>query len=259
MPAPTLSVNQLRNPGGISDRPVIDGLILVVRRLDGFTERLCAGFRDEGFHVINAPDGARGLRAFRELQPTAVLADLDIELLSGIDLCRLIRASSPVPVVVLASGAPEAERIAAIECGADDCITTPCSLRELIFRVGSRVRRRGTPLRSAEDPPFVAGILQLYRGRREVYVRGRLIEFPRKEFDVLEVLMRNPGWLVTRKRLLSEVWGDDYCGDTRTLDVHIMRIRAKIEEEPHRPRHIKTVRGYGYKLKATVADPRPCI
>jgi two-component system response regulator RegX3 len=82
-----------------------------------------------------------------------------------------------------------------------------------------------------------------------VYVRGRLIEFPRKEFDVLEVLMRNPGWLVTRSQLLSEVWGDDYCGDTRTLDVHIMRIRAKIEEEPHRPRHIKTVRGYGYKLR----------
>ena len=83
-----------------------------------------------------------------------------------------------------------------------------------------------------------------------MYVRGRLIDFPRKEFDVLEVLMRNPGWLVTRTRLLSEVWGDDYCGDTRTLDVHIMRIRAKIEEEPHRPRHIKTVRGYGYKLQA---------
>lgn len=250
MPVPTLSESWLRNPGGISDRPLIDDLVLVVRRQDSFTERLCAGFLDEGFQVLSAPDGARGLRAFRELHPTAVLVDLDTELLSGIDLCRLIRSSSRVPIVVLASGAPEAERIAAIESGADDCITTPCSLRELILRVGARVRRRGTWLRSAEDAPLVAGILQLYRGRREVYVRGRLIDFPRKEFDVLEVLMRNPGWLVTRTRLLSEVWGDDYCGDTRTLDVHIMRIRAKIEEEPHRPRHIKTVRGYGYKLQA---------
>ncbi len=239
MPAPTLTENRLRNPGGISDRPRINGLILVVRRLDSFTERLCAGFRDEGFQVISASDGARGLKTFQELHPTAVLADLDIELLGGIDLCRLIRASSRVPIVVLASGAPEADRIAAIECGADDCITTPCSLRELIFRVGTRVRRRGTSLRSAEDAPLVAGILHLYRGRREVYVRGRLGEFPRKEFDVLEV-----------PRLLSEVWGDDYCGDTRTLDVHIMRIRAKVEEEPHRPRHVKTVRGYGYKLQA---------
>jgi two-component system response regulator RegX3 len=250
VPAPTLTENRLRNPGGISDRPRINGLILVVRRLDSFTERLCAGFRDEGFQVISASDGARGLKTFQELHPTAVLADLDIELLGGIDLCRLIRASSRVPIVVLASGAPEADRTAAIECGADDCITTPCSLRELIFRVGTRVRRRGTSLRSAEDAPLVAGILHLYRGRREVYVRGRLVEFPRKEFDVLEVLMRNPGWLVTRTRLLSEVWGDDYYGDTRTLDVHIMRIRAKVEEEPHRPRHVKTVRGYGYNLQA---------
>lgn len=250
MPAPTLTENHLRNLRAISDRTLIDGLILVIRHVDSFTERLCAGFRDEGFRVINAPDGARGLRVFRELHPTAVLADLDIEPLGAIDLCRLIRASSRVPLVVLASGAPEAERIAAIECGADECITTPCSLRELIFRVGARVRRRGISQRFAEDAPLVAGILHLDRGRREVYVRGQLVEFPRKEFDVLEALMRNPGWLVTRSRLLSEVWGDDYCGDTRTLDVHIMRIRAKIEEQPHRPRHIKTVRGYGYKLQA---------
>ena len=249
MLAPTLCENQLRDPGGTSGRPLIDGLILVVRRQDSFTERLCAGFRDEGFQVVSAPDGPRGLRAFRELHPMVVLTDLDVELLSGIDLCRLIRAASPVPIIVLASGAPEADRIAAIECGADDCLTAPCSIQELIFRVGARVRRRGTSLASAEDTPLVAGILHLYRGRREVYVRGRLVEFPRKEFDVLEVLMRNPGWLVTRAALLSEVWGDDYCGDTRTLDVHIMRIRAKIEEEPHRPRHIKTVRGYGYKLQ----------
>jgi two-component system response regulator RegX3 len=246
---PTLSENQFHNPGIISDRSLIDGLILVVRRQDSFTERLCAGFRDEGFHVVSAPDGARGLRAFRELHPMVVLTDLDVGLLGGIDLCRLIRAGSPVPIIVLASGAPEAQRIAAIECGADDCITSPCSIRELIFRVGARVRRQVPSLARAEDAPLVAGILHLYRGRREVYVRGRLVEFPRKEFDVLEALMRKPGWLVTRTQLLSEVWGDDYCGDTRTLDVHIMRIRAKIEEQPHRPRYIKTVRGYGYKLQ----------
>ena len=248
MRAPTLSENRWRDPGGISDKPLIDGLILVVRRQDSLTERLCAGFRDEGFRVVSAPDGPRGLRAFRELHPMVVVTDLDVELLSGVDLCRLIRAASPVPIIVLASGAPQADRIAAIESGADDCITTPCSIRELIFRVGARVRHRGTyPV--SPDSPLVAGILHLYRGRREVYVRGRLVEFPRKEFDILEVLMRHPGWLVTRAALLSEVWGDDYCGDTRTLDVHIMRIRAKIEEEPHRPRHIKTVRGYGYKLQ----------
>ena len=133
---------------GNSDRPLIDGLILVVRRLDSLTERLCAGLRDEGFQVVNAPDGAHGLRVFRELHPAAVLTDLDVDLIRDIDLCRLIRGAPRVPIVVLACRDPEDERIAGVECGAEDCVTMACS------------------------------ILHLDRGRREVYVRGQRIGVP---------------------------------------------------------------------------------
>jgi two-component system response regulator RegX3 len=229
-----------------------NGSILVVEDEEALVGAICYQLQREGFDAVSAVDGLRGLDLFRERAPALVILDLMLPHINGLDLCRIIRGESEVPIIILTAKDAEADKVAGLEIGADDYVTKPFSMRELVTRVRAHLRRAsmasgGRP--EGEGGSLVAGPIQMDTQRHEVYVRGRLIELPPKEFALLEAFMLRPGKLVTRQILLSEVWGVEYFGDTRTLDVHIKRLRAKIEEDPRRPEHVKTVRGLGYKLQ----------
>jgi two-component system response regulator RegX3 len=228
------------------------GPILVVEDEEALVGAICYQLQREGFDAVSAVDGLRGLDLFRERDPVLVILDLMLPHINGLDLCRIIRGESEVPIIILTAKDAEADKVAGLELGADDYVTKPFSMRELVTRVRAHLRRAG--MASGNRPEeeggnLVAGPIQMDTQRHEVYVRGRLVELPPKEFALLEAFMLRPGKLVTRQILLSEVWGVEYFGDTRTLDVHIKRLRAKIEEDPRRPEHVKTVRGLGYKLQ----------
>ncbi len=204
----------------------------------------------EGYAVTVAPDGRRGLERFRSERPSLVILDLMLPEVPGLDLCRLIRAESDVPIIILTAKDSEADKVAGLELGADDYVTKPFSVRELVSRVRANLRR-ARPAAVAEGPGeevLEVGPVRMDLARHEVTVRGRPVELPPKEFELLEVLLRRPGRLLTREHLIDEVWGPGYVGDTRTLDVHVKRLRGRIEEDPHRPRHLLTVRGLGYKF-----------
>jgi two-component system response regulator RegX3 len=202
----------------------------------------------EGFAVAVAEDGNRAIERFRAERPSLVVLDLMLPQLSGLDVCRLIRAESTVPIIMLTAKDSEADKVSGLEIGADDYVTKPFSMRELLSRVRAQLRRAGM---GAEPPPVEVlrgGPVELDVGRHEVRVRGDLVPFPPKEFELLETLLARKGRLLTRDFLISEVWGPDYFGDTKTLDVHMKRIRRKVEDEPHNPVHVVTVRGLGYKF-----------
>ena len=228
------------------------GPILVVEDEEALVGAICYQLQREGFDAVSAVDGLRGLDLFRERAPALIILDLMLPHINGLDLCRIIRGESEVPIIILTAKDAEADKVAGLEIGADDYVTKPFSMRELVTRVRAHLRRASMASASrpeVEGGNLVAGPIQMDTQRHEVYVRGRLIELPPKEFALLEAFMLRPGKLVTRQILLSEVWGVEYFGDTRTLDVHIKRLRAKIEEDPRRPEHVKTVRGLGYKLQ----------
>ena len=238
--------------GAAGDTSTAAGPILVVEDEEALVGAICYQLQREGFDALSAVDGLRGLDLFRERAPALVILDLMLPHINGLDLCRIIRGESEVPIIILTAKDAEADKVAGLEIGADDYVTKPFSMRELVTRVRAHLRRAsmasgGRP--EGEEGSLVAGPIQMDTQRHEVYVRGRLIELPPKEFALLEAFMLRPGKLVTRQILLSEVWGVEYFGDTRTLDVHIKRLRAKIEEDPRRPEHVKTVRGLGYKLQ----------
>jgi two-component system response regulator RegX3 len=199
----------------------------------------------EGFEVDVALDGAQGLELFRARRHDMVLLDLMLPGMPGMDVCRHIRATSDVPVIMLTAKDSEADIVAGLEVGADDYVTKPFSMRELIARVRANLRR---PVSAKEDEVLTAGPLTLDRVRHEVRLEGREVELRPKEFALLELLLVERGRLVTRSALLETVWGPEFYGDSKTLDVHIRRLRAKIEKSPHRPELILTVRGFGYKL-----------
>lgn len=198
----------------------------------------------EGFLVDVALDGAQGLELFRARPPDMVLLDLMLPGMSGMDVCRHIRTSSDVPVIMLTAKDSEADIVAGLEVGADDYVTKPFSMRELIARVRANLRR---PV-ARESEVLSAGPLTLDPVRHEVRLEGREVELRPKEFALLELLLLERGRLVTRSTLLEAVWGPAFYGDPKTLDVHIRRLRAKIEKDPHKPELILTVRGFGYKL-----------
>jgi two-component system, OmpR family, response regulator RegX3 len=204
--------------------------------------------QQEGFRVVVAPDGERGLERFRAETPSLVLLDLTLPRLSGYEVCRIVRSESTIPVVIVTGKASEADKVAGLEMGADDYVTKPFSVRELVSRVRAQRRRARMTLEARSVELLRAGPVQLDANRHEVHVRGAYVEFTPKEFDLLETLLLGSGRLRTRGYLITEVWGADYLGDTKTLDVHVKRLRQKIERDPHNPEHLVTVRGLGYRF-----------
>lgn len=241
----SLSAQQGRTP----DPPSSGGTILVVEDEEALVGAICYQLQREGFDAVSAADGLRGLDLFRERAPVLVILDLMLPRINGLDLCRIIRSESEVPIIILTAKDAEADKVAGLEIGADDYVTKPFSMRELVTRVRAHLRRAGMAVNKAETGMLAAGPIEMDTQRHEVRVRGRQVGLPPKEFALLEAFLLRPGKLVTRQILLSEVWGVEYFGDTRTLDVHIKRLRTKIEEDPRRPRYVQTVRGLGYKLE----------
>jgi two-component system response regulator RegX3 len=202
----------------------------------------------EGYTVSIAPDGRRAVERFRSESPSLVILDLMLPELSGLDVCRMIRSESDVPIIMVTAKDSEADKVTGLELGADDYVTKPFSVRELVSRVRANLRR----VRPRAVPPaeeiLTGGPVRMDVARHEVAVHGESVALPPKEFELLEVLLRRKGRLLTRDLLIEQVWGADYYGDTRTLDVHVKRLRRKLEEDPHHPVHLLTVRGLGYKF-----------
>jgi two-component system response regulator RegX3 len=222
--------------------------ILVVEDEVSLADTVRYNLEREGYAVAVANDGRQALERFRDERPGLVILDLMLPEISGLDVCRQIRQISTVPIVMVTAKDSEADKVAGLEIGADDYVTKPFSIRELISRVRAHLRRAG--MRSAEpaDDVLAGGPVELDVARHEVQVRGETVGFPPKEFELLETFLRRKGRLLTRDFLIEEVWGAGYFGDTKTLDVHVKRIRRKVEADPHQPAHLVTVRGLGYKF-----------
>jgi len=221
--------------------------ILVVEDEESFRDALSYMLRKEGFEVLLAESGPKALEEFDRHGADLVLLDLMLPGLSGTEVCRAIRAKSPVPVIMLTAKDSEVDKVVGLELGADDYVTKPYSSRELLARIRAVLRRHAEP----EDlaPATVeAGPVRLDVDRHVVSVSGAEVSMPLKEFELLELLLRNAGRVLTRGQLIDRVWGSDYVGDTKTLDVHVKRLRAKIEPDPAAPKYLVTVRGLGYKL-----------
>jgi len=222
--------------------------ILVVEDEASLADAVRYNLEREGFRVAVAADGPSALERFEAERPGLVILDLMLPGMSGLDVCREIRARSAVPIVILTAKDAEADKVAGLELGADDYVTKPFSMRELVSRVRAHLRRAGMPAPAAAEEVLRGGPVEMDVARHEVRVRGEPVALPPKEFELLEVFLRRRGRLLTREFLIEEVWGPDYFGDTRTLDVHVKRLRRKIERDPHRPEHLLTVRGLGYKF-----------
>jgi two-component system, OmpR family, response regulator RegX3 len=221
--------------------------VLVVEDEAAITDALQYAFELEGFAFESASTGRAGLEAARRLRPSVIVLDVMLPGMSGLDVCRQLRSESDVPIIMLTARGAEADKVAGLELGADDYLTKPFSMRELVARVRAQVRRSA---RSAAHAAEVlrGGPIELDVDAHEVRLDGAVVELRPKEFDLLESLMRRQGRLATREALIDEVWGPDHFGATKTLDVHIKRLRDKLESSPGRPRHIVTVRGLGYKF-----------
>lgn len=223
--------------------------ILIVEDEPSLAEAVEFSLTSEGFEVAVASDGPQGLQAFERERPDLVLLDLMLPGMSGSDVCRHIRASSATPVIMLTAKDTEIDKVVGLELGADDYVTKPFSTRELIARIRAVLRRGGdwSDLTDVSDV-LEANSVRVDPERHEITVRGALVDVPPKEFALLELLVRNAGRVLTRDVLIDRVWGADYFGDTKTLDVHIKRLRSRIEDDPRQPQLIVTVRGVGYRF-----------
>lgn len=221
--------------------------ILVVEDEESYRDPLSYLLRKEGFDVSVAANGPDALDEFERGGADLVLLDLMLPGLSGIEVCRRLRQTSSVPVIMLTAKDSEIDKVVGLEIGADDYVTKPYSSRELLARIRAVLRRR-TEVPDTDDDALEVGSVRLDAERHTVEVDGVPTAFPLKEFELLEYLMRNAGRVLTRGQLIDRVWGSDYVGDTKTLDVHVKRIRAKIEADPANPVRLQTVRGLGYKL-----------
>jgi two-component system, OmpR family, response regulator RegX3 len=226
-------------------------LILVVDDEQSYRDALSVALQQEGFAVETAADGAEALAKFDAVRPSLVLLDVMLPKISGVDVCRELRSRSQVPILMVTARNSELDAVVGLEIGADDYVTKPFRLRELIARVRAALRRapRSDAAASAVDVIDI-GDVHLDAARHEVHVRGELVAMPLKEFDLLELLMLNAGRVLTRDVLIDRIWGPNYYGDTKTLDVHVKRLRAKLEEDPSSPTHVVTVRGVGYRFEA---------
>lgn len=222
--------------------------ILVVEDEESYRDPLSYLLRKEGFDVSVAATGPDALEEFERGGADLVLLDLMLPGLSGIEVCRRLRQTSSVPVIMLTAKDSEIDKVVGLEIGADDYVTKPYSSRELLARIRAVLRRRTEVPETLDDGALEVGPVRLDPERHTVEVDGVPTAFPLKEFELLEYLMRNAGRVLTRGQLIDRVWGSDYVGDTKTLDVHVKRIRAKIEADPGNPVRLQTVRGLGYKL-----------
>jgi two-component system response regulator RegX3 len=225
--------------------------ILVVEDEESYRDPLTYQLAREGFDVVEAATGPEALAAYDAGGADIVLLDLMLPGLSGTEVCRELRARGNVPVIMLTAKDSEIDKVVGLELGADDYVTKPYSFRELLARVRAVLRRQGgaeTPAEPEGDGVLEVGPVRMDVERHVVTVRGEPVSLPLKEFDLLELLLRNAGRVLTRGQLIDRVWGADYVGDTKTLDVHVKRIRSKIEPDPATPRYLLTVRGLGYKL-----------
>jgi two-component system response regulator RegX3 len=249
---------------------------LVVEDAESFVEALVVSLEREGFDVTVASDGTQALERFSSDQPDLVLLDVMLPRMSGIDVCRAIRARSDVPIIMVTAKSTELDTVVGLEVGADDYVAKPYRLRELVSRMRAVLRRHNSvapgsardrepnatqapstdgaaaePAGASDQDVFEVGEVSLDVGRHECTVRGEQVRLPLKEFDLLEILLAHAGRVVTRDSLIDRVWGLDYVGDTKTLDVHIKRLRSRIEADPSNPTLITTIRGVGYRFESS--------
>jgi two-component system response regulator RegX3 len=223
--------------------------VLVVEDEESISDPLSYLLRQEGFEVAVASTGPDGLAEFDRSGADIVLLDLMLPGLSGTEVCRALRAQSSVPVIMLTARDSEIDKVVGLELGADDYVTKPFSSRELVARVRAVLRSRGEKPEDVPGGALEAGPVRMDVERHVVTVDGESVPMPLKEFELLELLLRNAGRVLTRGQLIDRVWGADYVGDTKTLDVHVKRLRAKVEPDPGNPKYLVTVRGLGYKLE----------
>lgn len=225
--------------------------ILIVEDESSFSEALAFLLGKEGFEVVVAEDGRTALDLFAKEGADLILLDLMIPEVSGVEVCRRVRTTSQVPIIMLTAKDAEIDKVVGLELGADDYVTKPYSSRELIARIKAVLRRGISDTELQGDLEVICvGPIRLDTARHQASINGNPIALPLKEFELLEFLMRNSGRVLTRSQLIDRVWGGDYFGDTKTLDVHIKRLRSKLEIEPANPVLIQTIRGLGYKLEA---------
>lgn len=225
--------------------------ILVVEDEESFSEALAYLLGREGFDVTLADSGTKAIEEFDRIGADLVLLDLMLPGLSGTEVCKQLRQRSAVPIIMLTAKDSEIDKVVGLELGADDYVTKPYSSRELVARIRAVLRRNSELGEEISDSgALVVGPVRLDTERHVIEINGVVSQFPLKEFELLEFLMRNSGRVLTRTQLIDRVWGSDYVGDTKTLDVHIKRLRAKIEEDPANPVYIQTVRGLGYKMES---------
>jgi two-component system, OmpR family, response regulator RegX3 len=223
--------------------------VLVVEDEESFSDALGYMLRREGFDVALAATGPEGVEEFERNGADLVLLDLMLPGLSGLEVCRTLRQRSDVPVIMLTAKDAEVDKVVGLEIGADDYVTKPFSARELVARMRAVLRRRGVEPEDGASSVLESGPVRMDVDRHVVSVDSETVAMPLKEFELLEFLLRNAGRVLTRGQLIDRIWGSDYVGDTKTLDVHVKRLRAKIEPSPSAPRHLLTVRGLGYKFE----------
>jgi two-component system response regulator RegX3 len=223
--------------------------LLVIEDEASIADPLAYMLEREGFEVAVAATGPAGLEEFARSGADLVLLDLMLPGIAGTEVCRTLRQSSSVPIIMLTARDSEVDKVVGLELGADDYVTKPFSHRELVARIRAVLRRQAEP-EALADTALESGPVRMDVDRHRVTVDGKAVQLPLKEFDLLELLLRNAGRVLTRQQLIDRVWGSDYVGDTKTLDVHVKRLRAKIEPEPGAPKYLLTVRGLGYKFEA---------
>ncbi|APT88174.1 XRE family transcriptional regulator [Corynebacterium frankenforstense DSM 45800] len=227
--------------------------ILIVEDEESLADPLAFLLNKEGFETVIAGDGPTALEEFEANDIDIVLLDLMLPGMSGTDVCKQLRTTSNVPVIMVTARDSEIDKVVGLELGADDYVTKPYSSRELIARIRAVLRRQAVDTEETEEEPervLEVGRVRMDVERHTVTVDGEPVNMPLKEFDLLEYLLRNAGRVLTRGQLIDRIWGADYVGDTKTLDVHVKRLRSKIEQVPSRPRNLVTVRGLGYKFEA---------
>lgn len=226
-------------------------IVLVAEDEESFIEALVLGLKREGFLVEVARDGEEATRKFDAIRPDVILLDVMLPKKSGLDVCREIRAKSRVPIIMVTAKSTEIDTVVGLEIGADDYIAKPYRMNELVARMRAVMRRTPTSLTEAteNEGQLEVGDITLDPVRHEVFVRGEVAKLPLKEFELLEFFLSNPGRVLTREQIIDRVWGPYYAGETKTLDVHIKRLRSKIESNPSEPVLITTVRGLGYRLE----------
>jgi len=229
----------------------MDTCILVVEDDDTLRELLRYNLKKEGYSVLTASDGGQALDMYRSDKPQLIILDIMLPVMNGTEVCRIIRGESQIPIIMLTAKSEEVDRVVGLELGADDYVSKPFSMRELISRIKAVLRRselgRGTAV-PAPDGSLAAGDIAVDLKKHEVHKGGNRVELNPKEFELLVFLLSNRGQVVSREQILRKVWGYDYIGNDRTVDVHIRWMRSKLEADPENPRYLVTVRGYGYKF-----------